>query len=123
MTRSRKIAGTLAAALMLSTPLAFASTASFAAAMQHNDRDGGKKFDGKQTAMRGHDGGRYDRDGRHGRDGRQFRHHRYSDRMHRPAQRFERAAYEIHPGFAFFAGRWVWQVNHWHWIAGTWQHR
>jgi len=113
MKRSMKIVSALAAALTMAAPLALTPTASFAATTQHGDRyDAGKSFGGKQVAMYGKF-----------RDGKAGEHHRYTDRMHRPAPRFEKIAFEKHPGFVFFAGHWTWQMNHWHWIAGSWRHR
>ncbi|HUJ03108.1 MAG TPA: YXWGXW repeat-containing protein [Rhizomicrobium sp.] len=121
MKRSIRIAGALTAALMASAPLMFAPTAASAATANHEQFRGGAKQVALYGKYRDGKAGRdanYDRDGRH--DG---RHHRYTDRAHRPALRFEAIALQIRPGFVFHAGHWTWQVNHWHWIAGSWQHR
>jgi hypothetical protein len=51
--RTTKIAGTLAAALMISAPLAFAATPTFAATMHDNDRHDGDKDRGSYNRDHG----------------------------------------------------------------------
>lgn len=98
--RTTKIAGTLAAAMMISAPLAFAATPTFAAENHDGDRNHGDndRHDGDRNAYRGdndRDGGYRDRDD-HG-------------------MRHEKIAFRFHKGR--HEGRWGYAHGHRVWIA------
>ena len=96
--RSTKIAGSLAAALMISAPLAFAATPSFAADYHNGDRrDGGGNDNYRGDNGRG-DNYRGDRDG-YDRGDHGMRHVKYV--FHRHDKRFG------HWGYAHGKRMWI----------------
>ena len=76
--RSTKIAGSLAAALMISAPLALAATPTFAATMHDNDRHDGDRNKGGDR----HDNDRDNHRGNNDRDDHGVRHERMAFRHH-----------------------------------------
>jgi len=102
------LAGSLTAALLLSTAGAMAAPYDGHgndrhAATQQHDRDGhGDRFDKSRVRYESYDRARY------------------RDRDHRPPLRVEFAGRAPHAGMAFHQGHWIWSGNQWVWIAGAW---
>lgn len=55
--------------------------------------------------------------------GSRFADRGFTDRNHRPADRFERRPVRPHHGHVWYKGHWRWERNRWVWVNGLWRVR
>ena len=109
--KTLKLAGALAAVF------AFTATPGFAAPT-HNNVPAHRGATTPYKAIETHKATPHQDFTRRGFTGRAF-----TDRNHRPADRFERRPVRPHHGYVWYKGHWRWERNRWIWINGLWRAR